>query len=96
MDLSQEMLHQAKENLSSQANVQLTHSQGDLQAFKANLFDFVYSYRVFQHISKQAAIDRYFYEAARVLKHGGWFRFQVCTSEYAGRRATNAGTCRRM
>jgi len=92
VDISQEMLHQAQENLTSQANVQLTHSQTDLQAFQADLFDFVYSYRVFQHISERAAIDRYIHESARVLKPGGWFRFQVCTSEDVGRRATNAGT----
>jgi SAM-dependent methyltransferase len=39
--------------------------------------DFVFSFIVFQHVPERAPIRRYVEEAARVLKPGGVFRFQV-------------------
>jgi cyclopropane fatty-acyl-phospholipid synthase-like methyltransferase len=40
-------------------------------------FDFVYSHIVFQHLPRKAYVERYFREAARVLRPGGLLRVQV-------------------
>jgi SAM-dependent methyltransferase len=92
VDISEEMIRQANLNLSNVSNVHVTQTRGDLAAFDSETFDFVYSYRVFQHISERAAIEMYVQEAARVLKRGGYFRFQLCTSVNAGGRSTSGGT----
>lgn len=90
-DISREMLALASERLPGIDNVHLHHSDGTLTGIDDASVDIVYSYRVFQHIPKKAAVVRYFEEAARVLKPGGIFRFQVCRSD-GPRRADEAGT----
>ncbi|MFH1145075.1 MAG: class I SAM-dependent methyltransferase [Candidatus Eisenbacteria bacterium] len=78
IDVSQEMIAQAGENLAAFANVQLHLGNGrDLSAFADGRFDFVFSYITFQHIPKAAITARYIAEAGRVLKPGGGFYFQV-------------------
>lgn len=46
-------------------------------------FESVYSMLVFQHIDSQSLYD-YFLETARVLKHGGVFRFQYVEGNHHG------------
>jgi hypothetical protein len=49
----------------------------DLKMFGDGMFDFVYSYAVFQHIPSAEVVLGYLAEAARVLKDGGILRCQV-------------------
>lgn len=91
VDISQEMLTRAREVMAAYPNVHLHHTDGSLSMFTDASVDFVFSYRVFLHFPEKSAVLRYFREAARVLKPGGLFRFQVCRSE-DGRRGAHAGT----
>jgi SAM-dependent methyltransferase len=45
--------------------------------------DLVFSYIVFQHIPSREVIESYVCEAARVLRPGGWFKFQVSGVAFA-------------
>jgi ubiquinone/menaquinone biosynthesis C-methylase UbiE len=78
VDVSDEMVRRGCEKLKDVPNAHLHHTEGaDLAAFPDESFDFVYSFAVFQHIPSREVIFRYWEEAARVLKPGGVFRFQV-------------------
>lgn len=44
--------------------------------------DLVFSYIVFQHIPSREVVESYVREAARVLRPGGWFKFQVSGVEF--------------
>jgi cyclopropane fatty-acyl-phospholipid synthase-like methyltransferase len=92
IDISEEMVRQARVNLVKEQNASVSLTAGDLREFASESFDFVYSYRVFQHIPERYAVERYIQEAARVLKHGGWLRFQLCTSQNEGARTKSGGT----
>lgn len=78
VDISSEMIQRAREWLREYPKVQLVQTPGnDLRMFKNNEFDFVYSYITFQHIPSYKLVTHYIAEAQRVLKPGGYFRFQV-------------------
>ncbi|HKD18165.1 MAG TPA: methyltransferase domain-containing protein [Thermoanaerobaculia bacterium] len=77
VDISGEMIRLGREALSDRPNVRLERTEGDLTAVTDGSVDLVYSHIVFQHVPTRAAISRYFAEAARVLKPGGVFRFQL-------------------
>lgn len=78
LDVSDEMIRRGREKLSDVPNAYLHRTDGaDLAAFADESFDFVYSFAVFQHIPSRDVVIRYLEEAARVLKPGGVFRFQV-------------------
>lgn len=78
IDVSEEMIRQATENLSESDNVSLHLGNGnDLSDFEDGSFDFVFSYIVFQHIPSVAITLGYIREVGRVLKSGGYFYFQV-------------------
>ena len=77
VDISGEMIRRAAEALADRPNVRLAPTDGDLPGIPDGSLDFVYSHIVFQHVPSRAAVSRYFAEAARVLKAGGVFRFQV-------------------
>ncbi len=85
VDISSEMVRQAAEALRDQPNVHVHHTNGSLD-FADGTFDFCYSYTVFQHIAEKAAVLRYLREAARVLKPGGVFRFQICLGDGSRRK----------
>lgn len=78
VDVSEEMVRRARENLARipHAHVHLTGG-ADLAAFADESFDFVYSYAVFQHIPSRDVVFAYLHEARRVLKPDGIFRFQL-------------------
>jgi SAM-dependent methyltransferase len=78
VDVSDEMIRLARERLRDVPNAhpQVTpHS--DLAMFPAAMFDFVYSYAVFQHIPSREVVFGYLREAWRVLKPGGVLRCQL-------------------
>ena len=77
VDISGEMIRLGREALADRPNVRLERTGGDLSVVADQSLDLVFSHIVFQHVPSRAAISRYFAEAARVLKPGGVFRFQV-------------------
>lgn len=92
VDVSEEMIRQGQEYVAGHENLKLHRTTGDFEMFLSDTFDFIYSYRVFQHIPERKVVVRYLHEAGRVLKPGGWFRFQVGLSEQANARGRTGGT----
>src|SRR3984957_14124613 len=78
IDVSDEMIAQARARLHDIPHAHLHHTSGsDLSLFPANHFDFVYSYAVFQHIPSADVVFSYLRETERVLKPGGFARLQI-------------------
>ncbi|MEP6993553.1 MAG: methyltransferase domain-containing protein [Acidobacteriota bacterium] len=77
VDISEEMVAQAKRALEGVPHVVVSLTDGTLADFSDATLDLVYSFIVFQHISAKRSVSAYIREAARVLKAGGVFRFQV-------------------
>ncbi len=78
IDVSDEMIQQAREKLQDIPNAHAHHANGsDLAPFPADYFDFVYSYAVFQHIPSAEVVFSYLRETIRVLKPGGFARLQI-------------------
>jgi SAM-dependent methyltransferase len=78
VDVSDEMIARARENLKDLPNAHVYHGSGaDLSMFDGPKFDFVYSYAVFQHIPSREVVFNYLREARRVLKPGGILRCQL-------------------
>jgi len=81
VDISPEMIRQARENLREYPNVRCETCNGvDLVQFDANQFDFAYCYLVFQHMPSSEIVFQYIREVARVLRPDGTFRFQLNTT----------------
>ncbi len=77
VDVSDEMVRLAREQLADIPHAHVHHTpHSDLRAFADDSFDFVYSYAVFQHIPDADVVYGYFHEIRRVLKEGGFARFQ--------------------
>lgn len=78
IDVSGEMIEQARQNLTAFPNVILYETDGSsLAPFPNDYFDFCFSFIVFQHIPSRAIIENYIKEVGRVLINGGVFHFQV-------------------
>jgi SAM-dependent methyltransferase len=80
IDISGEMIQRAKELQARLgiANVRFQLGNGkDLRPYPDESMDFVFSFIVFQHIPEISIILNYVSEIGRVLKKGGFFRFQV-------------------
>ncbi len=78
VDVSPEMIRLARRRLRHARNVELSVGDGvSLRPLPDRYFDLVFSYIVFQHIPSREIITGYVREAARVLKDGGAFKFQV-------------------
>jgi SAM-dependent methyltransferase len=77
VDISPVMIAKSKEYASGVPNVKTALTDGAFAHLSDSSIDFVFSFIVFQHIPARAPIRRYVEEAARVLKPGGVFRFQV-------------------
>jgi len=72
VDVSEEMVALARENLKPVSHAQVHATSGaDLSLFPDDFFDFVYSYIVFQHIPDREIILNYLRESKRVLKTAG-------------------------
>src|SRR5712664_1867390 len=77
LDISVEMLQRARKIHLDRSNILWLLSNGaDLACVKSNSFDFAFSYRVLQHLPKEALTRRYVEEMLRVLRPGGAFLFQ--------------------
>ncbi len=78
VDVSAEMIRQAKERLKSVTNVSLFETNGvDFARFPAASFDVAFSAYVFQHIPSAEIIASNIKDALRVLKPGAMFKFVV-------------------
>jgi SAM-dependent methyltransferase len=78
VDISGEMIAQARTALSGQRNVFLYQNNGmDLSVVPDRPFDFAFSVIVFQHIPSRDVIESYFREVARLLRPGALFKVQV-------------------
>ncbi|HYM13156.1 MAG TPA: class I SAM-dependent methyltransferase [Bryobacterales bacterium] len=78
LDISAEMVERARLRLRGFPNVALHMGSGhDLQGLPDGGFELVFSYIVFQHIPSREVIESYVRESARVLRPGGFFKFQV-------------------
>ena len=78
VDVSGEMVRQAKEALADRTNVHIFQNNGkDLDILGDIQIDFAFSYIVFQHIPSREVIYSYVREVARLLKPGCLFKLQV-------------------
>ena len=78
IDVSPVMIESARRRLAEAGNVVLHVGSGsDLAPVADGSADLVFSYIVFQHIPSREVIEGYVHDAARVLKDGGAFKFQV-------------------
>lgn len=77
VDVSAEMLRIGRSRVGAENVLWLCNDGGSLNAIADASVDFVFSYSVFQHIPNAGRVAAYVREAARVLKAGGWFVFQV-------------------
>ena len=77
VDISDEMIHKARENLAEVPNAFVHLVDGEhLSQFTDASFDFIYSYAVFQHVPSQEVVYGYLREIRRLLKPGGLARLQ--------------------
>ncbi|MEP7341932.1 MAG: methyltransferase domain-containing protein [Acidobacteriota bacterium] len=78
VDVSGEMIRQARQRLRDAVNVQLHETSGvDFAALPDGHFDLILSAYVFQHVPSAAVIRSNLEDAWRVLKPNGVFRFQA-------------------
>lgn len=76
VDISAEMIRQARTHLRHLKNVHLDVGSGSDLPYPSDTFDLLYSCRVFQHIPKNIVLN-YLKEAHRVLKPGKKFALQI-------------------
>lgn len=91
VDISKEMVAQAKDRLAVCKNISLSVCDGTLSNFSDNYFDFCYSFAVFRHIPEKKYVYRYLSEVSRVLKPGGILVFEVWGAG-SGRSRKRGGT----
>jgi ubiquinone/menaquinone biosynthesis C-methylase UbiE len=78
VDISGEMIRQAKESLKDTPQAHVFQNNGsDLHVLGEIEVDFAFSYIVFQHIPSRDVIRSYVREVFRLLRPGGLFKFQV-------------------
>ena len=78
VDVSGEMIAQAKQKLAPRRNVHLYQNNGiDLSVLPAQKYDFAFTLVVFQHIPSYQVIESYVREVNRLLRPGALFKFQV-------------------
>jgi len=78
VDVSGEMIAQAKMGLANHPNAQVFQNNGkDLSVLPEIGYDFAFSTIVFQHIPSKEVIETYVREVGRLLRPGALFKFQV-------------------
>ena len=77
VDVSADLIRQARENLQDLPNARPREIQGtSLEDFADQSFDFVYSFNLFPHIPSQELVVAFLREIHRVLRPGGLARLQ--------------------
>jgi ubiquinone/menaquinone biosynthesis C-methylase UbiE len=78
VDVSGEMVEQARRALAGYANAHVYQNNGkDLSVLPPGQYDFAFSTIVFQHIPSREVIYSYVREVQRLLRPGALFKFQV-------------------
>ncbi len=78
VDISGEMVRQARQSLADLDNVHIEQNNGrDLTVLGELRVDFAFSTIVFQHIPSKEVIESYIRDVHRLLRPGGLFKFQV-------------------
>ncbi|MGP0074132.1 MAG: class I SAM-dependent methyltransferase [Bryobacteraceae bacterium] len=78
VDVSGEMVRQAKQALEDRPNAFVYQNNGkDLDVVPSLEFDFAFSSIVFQHIPSREIVENYVREVQRLLRPGALFKFQV-------------------
>jgi SAM-dependent methyltransferase len=81
VDVSPAMIEAARVMHADRAGLRFEANSGsDLADFPDADFDLVFSYSVLPHLPKDV-LESYFLEVGRVLKLGGWFRYQFWVGE---------------
>jgi hypothetical protein len=92
-DVSPSMIEGARNRLRHLPNIVFHQTNGsDLTGISTGSVDLVFSYIVFQHIPARDVIESYVREAARVLKPGGAFKFQLNGVQTPGDRKRHRDT----
>jgi len=81
IDISGEMIRQARERCKHKKNVQFFETDGMTIPLDNNSVDVAFSYLVFQHMKTLEMVERNFCEVYRVLKPGGMFKVRVRTDK---------------
>ena len=79
IDISGEMIKQAKKRLKGYKNLELIETDGWTIPLKDNSIDLVFSYLVFQHFKNRKMVEANFKEVYRVLKPKGMFKVRIRT-----------------
>jgi SAM-dependent methyltransferase len=77
VDISEEMVRQARELNTGRANLAFHVNDDSLSMFGESTFDFIYSSIVLQHIPSRSLIKSYLSEFLRILRPGGMMVFQL-------------------
>jgi len=78
VDISGEMVRQAREALADLPHVHISQNNGkDLEVLGSIRLDFVFSSIVFQHIPSREVIESYVKAVRSRLRRGGLFKFQI-------------------
>jgi len=81
VDISGEMIKQAKKRVKHQGNVELFETDGKTIPLKDNVVDVAFSYLVFQHMKDRKMVEANFKEVYRVLKKDGVFKVLLRTDK---------------
>ena len=81
VDISGEMIKQAKKRLKGCKNVGLVETDGWTIPLADNSIDLVFSYLVFQHFKNRKMVEANFKEVYRILKPKGMFKVRIRTDE---------------
>jgi SAM-dependent methyltransferase len=83
VDISGEMVRQARAALADAPNVHIFRNSGkDLDVLGSTRVDFAFSSIVFQHIPSREVIESYVRAVRRRLRRGGLFKFQLQGGEF--------------
>jgi len=77
IDISGEMIKQARKRLIDNDNVSFIETDGKNIPLGESFIDFVFSYLVFQHIKDRKMVEKNFKEVYRVLKPKGMFKVLI-------------------
>jgi ubiquinone/menaquinone biosynthesis C-methylase UbiE len=81
IDISGEMIRQAKHRLRGCSNLQLMETDGETLPLENETVDLAFSYLVFQHMKTKEMVEHNFNEIHRVLRPGGFFKVLLRTDE---------------
>jgi len=77
IDISREMINQARERLEDITNVKFIESDGENIPLPNESIGMAFSYLVFQHMKTREMVESNFREVYRILKPGGLFKVRV-------------------